>query len=406
MDGQTAFGRTFVWVNGASAHSQSVAKAKYEFLFGGSENDTTPESGGHGGSTNELPEYGIVEEDAKAWEASSAIHGEAITCAPDGRPSDQLLPRPLENASSSLVGLPESSCSGSWDSLRPLASLAEGEEDEVFVEEGEKEEKSLDGDRRSVLNKDSSMEEEEAVRGRVEDVLGQQDDEVSVDVYSSQFESILDNASLYYSIGSLETLCSEPDSYFNFEMPLTPMIQQSIKEDAQFLEGTPGGEARKGHCGGITNGIGDMKESDIIKASPLKSNARLDGPTPLEATGDMGSNDLLGKEAHEPLSHDLINSTTNGNVDAAQRLARRLYQLDRFKRSDVPKHLGKNNEFSRLVAEEYLKFFDFTGMSLDLSLRTFFKAVSLIGETQERERVLIHFSNRYYQCNPNAISTK
>ncbi|KAL8202956.1 UNVERIFIED_CONTAM: Phosphatidylserine decarboxylase proenzyme 3 [Gekko kuhli] len=119
----------------------------------------------------------------------------------------------------------------------------------------------------------------------------------------------------------------------------------------------------------------------------------------------MGSNGLLGKEVHEPLSHNLINSTTNGNVDAARRLARRLYQLDRFKRSDVPKHLGKNNEFSRLVAEEYLKFFDFTDMSLDLSLRTFFKAVSLTGETQERERVLIHFSNRYYQCNPNAIST-
>ncbi|KAL8202958.1 UNVERIFIED_CONTAM: hypothetical protein K2H54_032950 [Gekko kuhli] len=55
---------------------------------------------GHGGSTNELPEYGIVEEDAKAWETSSPIHGEAITCAPDGRPSDQLLPRPLDNGTS------------------------------------------------------------------------------------------------------------------------------------------------------------------------------------------------------------------------------------------------------------------------------------------------------------------
>uniref|UniRef100_A0A8I5N1V9 Pleckstrin and Sec7 domain containing 3 n=1 Tax=Papio anubis TaxID=9555 RepID=A0A8I5N1V9_PAPAN len=36
---------TFVWVNNASAHSQSVAKAKYEFLFGRAEGktpDTTP----------------------------------------------------------------------------------------------------------------------------------------------------------------------------------------------------------------------------------------------------------------------------------------------------------------------------------------------------------------------------
>ncbi|MCQ6483151.1 hypothetical protein NPN19_25300, partial [Vibrio parahaemolyticus] len=81
------------------------------------------------------------------------------------------------------------------------------------------------------------------------------------------------------------------------------------------------------------------------------------------------------------------------NVEAAKRLAKRLYHLDRFKRSDVAKHLGKNNEFSKLVAEEYLKFFDFTGMTLDQSLRYFLKAFSLVGETQERERVLIHFSN-------------
>jgi len=97
---------------------------------------------------------------------------------------------------------------------------------------------------------------------------------------------------------------------------------------------------------------------------------------------------------------------TSSNVEAAKRLAKRLYQLDRFKRSDVAKHLGKNNEFSKLVAEEYLKFFDFTGMTLDQSLRYFFKAFSLVGETQERERVLIHFSNRYFYCNPDTIASQ
>lgn len=29
-----------------------------------------------------------------------------------------------------------------------------------------------------------------------------------------------------------------------------------------------------------------------------------------------------------------------------------------------------------------------------------------MGETQERERVLIHFSNRYYQCNPSIIASQ
>ncbi|PKK25269.1 PH and SEC7 domain-containing protein 3 isoform X7 [Columba livia] len=119
----------------------------------------------------------------------------------------------------------------------------------------------------------------------------------------------------------------------------------------------------------------------------------------------MGSNELQEKDATRTLGHDLSNGSSS-NLEAARRLAKRLYHLDRFKRSDVAKHLGKNNEFSKLVAEEYLKFFDFTGMTLDYSLRSFFKAFSLIGETQERERVLIHFSSRYYQCNPNTISSQ
>nr|XP_034996562.1 PH and SEC7 domain-containing protein 3 isoform X1 [Zootoca vivipara] len=642
MEGGDGGEEAFIWVNGASAHSQSVAKAKYEFLFGGSENENISESGSHGGSStllphninNEFPEYGAVEEGAKTSEIPSVVHEDELVCVSEGqpcgqrpsengRPSDgveffseglQMAPqeeevseqfgRPSETietsqdlesekaldrendafgsekerkagsvaeeaaremvlagqekppemplpseataerklywiaeedsmvltveiqpetlrtagggteeahkicetschkalaqpedrkvgasgvlggawadferefsvfdsdkeeraperriskeaavnkhvefqgveilwiqkaeeqketglsdtdsverrfskhntppaVSSELDCLPERSWNVSWENFRPLTSLAKGGEDEVFIVE---EKKNWALERKSMLDKDRLMEDEEeeeddeeAISGRVEDVLGQPHSEVSTDVYSSQFESILDNASLYYSAESLETLYSEPDSYFSFETPLTPMIQQRIKEDAQFLERTPDGATRKGHSDGIANGLGDVKETDITEACHLESNARLECTTAPDAVGDMGSNDFLEKDGHENLGHDFINGTTSGNVEAARRLAKRLYHLDRFKRSDVAKHLGKNNEFSKLVAEEYLKFFDFTGMSLDHSLRTFFKAFSLIGETQERERVLVHFSNRYYQCNPNAISTQ
>lgn len=37
----------------------------------------------------------------------------------------------------------------------------------------------------------------------------------------------------------------------------------------------------------------------------------------------------------------------------------------------------------------------------ELPPRTFLKAFPLMGETQERERVLTHFSRRYCQCNPD-----
>lgn len=65
-----------------------------------------------------------------------------------------------------------------------------------------------------------------------------------------------------------------------------------------------------------------------------------------------------------------------------------------------------SNEFTRAVAEEYLKYFDFKGKSLDLALRHFLKQFSLTGETQERERVLVHFSKRYLDCNPQCFNSQ
>ncbi|XP_010218266.1 PREDICTED: PH and SEC7 domain-containing protein 3 [Tinamus guttatus] len=273
--------------------------------------------------------------------------------------------------SPALLSSSESAWREVWEELRPgtvpgatpLALLDESGEDDVFVTEEEKHGE----DTKVAGGKDRIMEEEEAAIGGYEDV---RHSDVSTDLYSSQFENILDNASLYYSAESLETLYSEPDSYFSFEMPLTPMIQQRMKEGGQFLDRTSA-----------------SGQQEVFKLPP-------EGET---------------RSRHEAISNGLrgVSETLfKGDVTEVPHLDRRLYHLDRFKRSDVAKHLGKNNEFSKLVAEEYLKFFDFTGMTLDNSLRSFFKAFSLIGETQERERVLIHFSSRYYQCNPTTISTQ
>ncbi|XP_055272687.1 PH and SEC7 domain-containing protein 3 isoform X2 [Moschus berezovskii] len=293
----------------------------------------------------------------------------------------------------------------------PPEPLLATEEDEVFLRE-ERLERRPEPERAG----ERILEQAEHSRGGDDDILGSGYAEDSTDVYSSQFETILDNTSLYYSAESLETLYSEPDSYFSFEMPLTPMIQQRIKEGGQFLERTSVGGQQDvlsisadggivmGYSSEITNGLSGSSNSIYAKGTPeiafWGSNAGVKTNL-LEAHSEMGSTEILEKEASGSLSNG-----TSSNTEAAKRLAKRLYQLDRFKRSDVAKHLGKNNEFSKLVAEEYLKFFDFTGMTLDQSLRYFFKAFSLVGETQERERVLVHFSNRYFYCNPDTIPSQ
>lgn len=65
-----------------------------------------------------------------------------------------------------------------------------------------------------------------------------------------------------------------------------------------------------------------------------------------------------------------------------------------------------SNDFSRAVAEEYLRYFDFDGLKLDEALRLFLQQFSLSGETQERERVLVHFSKRYLDCNPGSFNSQ
>lgn len=80
--------------------------------------------------------------------------------------------------------------------------------------------------------------------------------------------------------------------------------------------------------------------------------------------------------------------------------ARRLYSLDGYRKSQVAAELSKKTEFGSLVADEYLKYFDFSNDSLDQALRKFVSRFCLTGETFQRERIIEHFSHRFYDCNP------
>uniref|UniRef100_A0A8C6K890 Pleckstrin and Sec7 domain containing 2 n=1 Tax=Nothobranchius furzeri TaxID=105023 RepID=A0A8C6K890_NOTFU len=125
-----------------------------------------------------------------------------------------------------------------------------------------------------------------------------------------------------------------------------------------------------------------------------------------DVLSDSEECDLGSLERLERGSTDTLANGCRADGEAAKRLAKRLYLLEGFKRCDVARHLGKNNDFSQLVASEYLNFFDLSGLSLDRALRNFLKAFPLMGETQERERVLVHFSRRYCQCNPQTPTSE
>ncbi|XP_021006016.1 PH and SEC7 domain-containing protein 2 isoform X2 [Mus caroli] len=264
------------------------------------------------------------------------------------------------------------------------------------------------------------------------------------DGFSATFEKILESELLrgtqYSSLDSLDvlSLTDESDSCVSFEAPLTPLIQQRARDSpepgAGLGNGDMGPEGDLGATGGCDGELGSPLRRSIsssrsenvlshLSLTSVPNGFHEDGPggsggddeddedtdkllnsasdTSLKDGLSDSDSELSSSEALEPGSTDPLANGCQGVSEAARRLARRLYHLEGFQRCDVARQLGKNNEFSRLVAGEYLSFFDFSGLTLDRALRTFLKAFPLMGETQERERVLTHFSRRYCQCNPD-----
>nr|XP_046262151.1 PH and SEC7 domain-containing protein 2 [Scatophagus argus] len=313
-----------------------------------------------------------------------------------------------------------------------FSSVFEQIVEQVDVLEGEEEEE------------DRELEEERE-KGKVDNKDG----------FSSTFERIVESALLrggtcYSSLDSLDvlSLTDETDSCVSFEAPLTPLIQQRAllqgpeplelelatvqeQEGAEAGQDVPGGDLTVGEstvcgAGAVAGGGSPLRttipgsRSEFVLSQPgcwaIPNGYHTDSQGAREGCGAMINSvsdanladvlsdseecDLGSQERLERGSTDTLANGCRADSEAAKRLAKRLYHLEGFKRCDVARHLGKNNEFSQLVASEYLSFFDFSGLSLDRALRNFLKAFPLMGETQERERILVHFSRRFCHCNP------
>uniref|UniRef100_A0A8C8J2L6 PH and SEC7 domain-containing protein 1-like n=1 Tax=Oncorhynchus tshawytscha TaxID=74940 RepID=A0A8C8J2L6_ONCTS len=242
----------------------------------------------------------------------------------------------------------------------------------------------------------------------------------SEDSFSRHFESIMEShRAKGTSYGSLdldseELLTSSTQTVLTFDLPtLTPEIQggQMICQSARQivkLSFAPLAHCERGTS--LSDSIVTVT-GDSDRACPLHNVIRV-GISPFATPphpSQLPSDSELDQDLSELLGLGSSDTLTNGNRangEAAKRLAKRLFTLDGFRKSDVARHLSKNNDFSCMVAEEYLHFFNFKGLAVDQALRAFLRQFSLMGETQERERVLAHFSRRYLHCNPKLIPSE
>ncbi|XP_038555420.1 PH and SEC7 domain-containing protein 2 isoform X2 [Micropterus salmoides] len=339
----------------------------------------------------------------------------------------------------------------------------EEEEEEVQKEEvGIENQDSFSSAFEQIVEQVDVQEEEEEEEERELEEEREKGSVDNKDGFSSTFERIVESALLrggtcYSSLDSLDvlSLTDETDSCVSFEAPLTPLIQQRAllqgpeplelelatvqeQEGAEAGPDAPGGDLTAGesalHGAGAVAGVGGSplrttipgSRSEFVLSQPgrwaIPNGYHKDSQGAIEGCGAMINSvsdanltdvlsdseecDLGSLERLERGSTDTLANGCRADCEAAKRLAKRLYHLEGFKRCDVARHLGKNNEFSQLVASEYLSFFDFTGLSLDRALRNFLKAFPLMGETQERERVLVHFSRRFCQCNPQTPTSE
>ncbi|XP_008319904.1 PH and SEC7 domain-containing protein 1-like isoform X2 [Cynoglossus semilaevis] len=266
--------------------------------------------------------------------------------------------------------------------------------------------------------------------------------ESNLDSFSRHFENIMEShrakGTSYSSLDSVDLLTSGSTSVFTFDLPtLTPEIQSQICDSAKQIielsfaplvlpdsataasaETSRSETTLNASGGGIQNGEKDdssprtrmRSEKDSWRRTNAKDGVRKANSAPslhssprerpvnpplelLYPQADVAERLALGG------SDDALPNGTSADLQAAKRLAKRLFHLDGFRKSDVARHLSKNNEFSQRVAEEYLSNFNFSGLTIDQALRSFLNRFALIGETQERERVLAHFSRRYGECN-------
>ncbi|KAF9123976.1 hypothetical protein BGW39_008552 [Mortierella sp. 14UC] len=91
--------------------------------------------------------------------------------------------------------------------------------------------------------------------------------------------------------------------------------------------------------------------------------------------------------------------------DLAYKTAKRCFTEDEsfLKREEISCYLGAAKPFNRRVVTHYMNHFDFAGKRLDGAFRQLCLKLMLKGETQEVDRVLEAFAQRYIDCNPQSI---
>ncbi|MGH0120872.1 UNVERIFIED_CONTAM: hypothetical protein FKN15_024353 [Acipenser sinensis] len=428
-----------------SMHSQRVALAKWEFLFGTVSEDSaaTGVKDPQYSTTHPSVDSSSDSRPALAPPRSLALRGggEALANHSVQHVEVELVtPPPAVGGSCLCTGIIRRTLQYSETDLDavPLRCYRETNIDELLAEQDEAD--SAFGSNRSVIGTSEEEEggwgdrkyrraapEEEKMFTLGLDRLSSQSSlgatlkspidipaprhasEEGLDTFSRHFESIMEShrakGTSYSSLDS-EDLLSSSQTVFTFDLPtLTPEIQGLICQSARLIE-LRFAPLAPGETPGMstTDSAHTRTDSAHTTAPDSSGEEGTAGNTSSERPPTLDSDpesDLIERMCLG--STDTLTNGSRADRNSAKRLAKRLYSLDGFKKSDVARHLSKNISRTLIAMSVCVNRIKNNAVPVPVCLRAFLREFALMGETQERERVLAHFSRRYLACNPNVI---
>ncbi|CAD6950836.1 unnamed protein product [Tilletia controversa] len=127
--------------------------------------------------------------------------------------------------------------------------------------------------------------------------------------------------------------------------------------------------------------------------------------------GTSGSSGVNGIYVNAPIGEELSRKMSEGEqslrlveTDPTVLAEKAWNEQDKFARKEkIAEWLGTDASLNRATCTAYFKNFDFSGLRVDVAFRKLCDKLFLRAETQQVDRILFAFSQRYWECNPSSV---
>ncbi|ESO05486.1 hypothetical protein HELRODRAFT_191305 [Helobdella robusta] len=156
----------------------------------------------------------------------------------------------------------------------------------------------------------------------------------------------------------------------------------------------------------IINTTTNHKNNDNINNTSTKHNNNINNITTNNKNDNNNINNVVVEIVEDGDYDNAKDDKTADGKDEIEMMAEKMFNLDGISKEEVALKINKPTQLSKRLARAYLQHFDFSSKNIDQSLRSFLAKIALIGETQERDRILNEFSRRYYECNDKEFKSE